>query len=109
MPGNEELPDPSIGAHYGYSCANGPSLKHTPLLVAILLANGLAEFACSRSNMGPGGATGPSVRVVPSGAVVLTGDTLQFVDTVRDASGHVLTGRAVTWTSSNPTVATVSS
>ena len=40
---------------------------------------------------------------------VLVGGTTQATATTRDAGGNVLTGRAITWTSSNTAVATVSS
>ena len=50
-----------------------------------------------------------SVTVSPTSATLETGGTRQFTATMRDASGNVLTGRAVTWTSSASAVATVSS
>jgi uncharacterized protein YjdB len=51
-----------------------------------------------------------SVTLVPTGTQTMrVGATLQVTATPRDASGNALTGRAVNWTSSNPTVATVSS
>lgn len=49
-----------------------------------------------------------SVAVSPNGAGIQVGGTAQFTATPRDASGDALTGRTVTWTSSNPAVATVS-
>ena len=50
-----------------------------------------------------------SVEVSPSSTTVQVGNTVQLTATVRDASGNVLTGRAVTWSSSNTSVATVNS
>src|SRR5205807_2066885 len=50
-----------------------------------------------------------SVVVAPSVANILVGDTVQLTATTRDAAGTVLAGRATTWSSSNPSVATVSS
>lgn len=50
-----------------------------------------------------------SVVVAPSPVTVNEGQTVQLSATMRDASGNVLTGRLVTWTSSNTTAATVSS
>ncbi len=50
-----------------------------------------------------------SVTVSPATASVPAGQTLQLTATLRDASGNILTGRTVTWTSSNTSVATVSS
>ncbi len=50
-----------------------------------------------------------SVVVAPSVANILVGDSVQLTATTQDAAGTVLTGRAITWSSSNPSVATVSS
>src|SRR5205807_1567418 len=50
-----------------------------------------------------------SVLVAPSAANMLVGNTAQFTGTAQDSAGTVLAGRAITWSSSNPSVATVSS
>jgi len=51
-----------------------------------------------------------SVSITPAGSqTVFQGLTLQLAATLRDGSGAILTGRAVSWTTSNPAVATVSS
>ena len=50
-----------------------------------------------------------SVTVSPSSADAYVGQTVQLTATLRDADGSVLTGRVVTWASSDPAVATVSS
>jgi len=49
-----------------------------------------------------------SVVVSPATANVSVGGTTPLSATPKDAAGSVLTGRAVTWTSSNPAIATVS-
>ena len=49
-----------------------------------------------------------SVSVTPATAQVFEGKTAQLTATPRDASGNALSGRTVTWASSNTTVATVS-
>ena len=49
-----------------------------------------------------------SVVVSPASATVVAGQTVQLTATLKDASGTVLTGRSVIWTSSNAGVATVS-
>ena len=49
-----------------------------------------------------------SVTVAPATASVIVGQTVSLTDTTKDASGNVLTGRAVTWTTSNAALATVS-
>jgi uncharacterized protein YjdB len=47
------------------------------------------------------------VIVTPSAATLLPGGTQQLTATPADANGNVLGGRTVTWTTSNPSVATV--
>jgi len=49
-----------------------------------------------------------SVAVSPASASVPVGQTVQLTATPKDASGNALSGRTITWASSNPTVATVS-
>jgi len=49
-----------------------------------------------------------SVGVSPATLSQIPGATQQLVATLKDASGNVLTGRAITWTSGNPAVAAVS-
>jgi len=50
-----------------------------------------------------------TVTVSPASASVPAGQTVQLSATPKDASGNALTGRTITWGSSNNTVATVSS
>src|SRR6266513_2467271 len=56
-------------------------------------------------------ASGPvaSVLVSPATANIRVGQTWQLTATLKDSTGNTLAGRAVTWTSSNAVVATVSS
>jgi len=49
-----------------------------------------------------------SVSVTPVAPSLLTGATVQLSASTRDAAGNVLTGRVVTWASSAPGIATVS-
>ena len=49
-----------------------------------------------------------AVQVTPATATLLVGGTQQLSAAARDAKGAALTGRPVTWSSSNPSVATVS-
>ena len=49
-----------------------------------------------------------SVAVTPAPASVIIGATTQLTATLKDASDNTLTGRAVTWLSSNTALATVS-
>jgi hypothetical protein len=57
----------------------------------------------------PAPAAVASVSVTPLSDTLLPGATAQFAATPRDAAGNPLSGRAVSWTSSNTTVSTVSS
>jgi uncharacterized protein YjdB len=51
-----------------------------------------------------------NVAITPAGAqTVFQGLTLQLAATLRDGSGNILTGRTVSWTTSNSSVASVSS
>src|SRR5919109_1730229 len=50
-----------------------------------------------------------SVSVDPTTASIVVGQTVQLTATPRDANGNTLTGRVVTWASSNAAVASVSS
>jgi uncharacterized protein YjdB len=50
-----------------------------------------------------------SVSVAPATATLQVGGTLQLSAVTRDASNNVLTGRVISWASSNTAVATVSS
>ena len=49
------------------------------------------------------------VEVTPANASILASETVQLSATPRDAQGNALSGRAVTWRSSNTSAATVSS
>ena len=67
----------------------------------------LGVAACGDSTAPP--AVG-SVSVVPNSiGPIAPGATATASADVRDASGQALTGRTVTWSSSSPSVATVSS
>lgn len=48
-----------------------------------------------------------AVTVNPSSASIVTGTTQQLTATTTDSSNNVLTGRTITWSSSDPAVATV--
>ncbi|HYR14646.1 MAG TPA: Ig-like domain-containing protein, partial [Mycobacterium sp.] len=50
-----------------------------------------------------------SVTVTPATASLAVGQTVQLAATPKDSAGTALTGRTVTWTSGNPSVATVNS
>src|SRR5256885_1658148 len=50
-----------------------------------------------------------AVTVTPASVSVLQGQTVQLTATPRDANGNPLTGRVITWQSSNSAIATVNS
>jgi hypothetical protein len=56
----------------------------------------------------PGCTEVAAVEVSPATATILADATTQLSATTRDAAGNVLTGRMITWTSSDPSVVTVS-
>ncbi len=81
---------------------------------AVSLAFVTSVAACGGGGGGDGivGPPGPpaavaSVSTSPSAATVIFGNTTQLSATTKDASGNALSGRAVTWASSDGTVATV--
>jgi len=55
------------------------------------------------------GAAVASVTVSPASASVQAGQTQQLAVTLKDANGNILTGRTVTWSSNNTSVASVNS
>src|SRR5690349_7292709 len=55
------------------------------------------------------GAPVATVTVTPASASVQAGQTVQLTATLKDANGNILTGRVVTWSSNNPSVAGVNS
>jgi len=91
--------------------------------VATVTANGAVSAvgagtaSISAMSEGQSGAASLTVTVVPVASVSVTlgsssltaGQTTQATAVLKDASGNVLTGRAVTWASGNTSVATVSS
>src|SRR5688572_1897252 len=64
---------------------------------------------CERSANGPPADPIPvmSVTVVPPSASIMVGDSVQLAATPRDGTGNPLTGRTVTWISTNGIVASV--
>lgn len=82
--------------------------------VVTAVATGTATItATSEGKSGSSTITVPvavaSVTVAPPTATILVTQTKAFTATTKDAQGNVLTGRVVTWSSSNLAVATVNS
>ena len=76
----------------------------TPLLLGMTLVLGCGLVTTES----PTPVASVTVAAAWPTATVFTGGTVQLTATTRDASGTVLTGRAVTWATNAPAVATVS-
>ncbi|MQA92732.1 MAG: hypothetical protein GEU90_21330 [Gemmatimonas sp.] len=75
-------------------------------------AGNASEVACNRyspPDSGGGSGTVEEVTVAPSTATIALGATSQLTASVLDSLGNILSGKTVTWSSSNTAVATVSS
>src|SRR5690348_2114584 len=72
-----------------------------------IVAAGASKVGTASMNVMPPAVA--SVQLTPSSADILVGDVLQLNATPRDADGNALTGRTITWSSSTPSVAAVSS
>ena len=71
-------------------------------------SGGFNDFAASWTpSPSSAGAGGVVVEVAPATSAVDLGGTQQFSATVRNSAGAVLSNASVTWSSSNPAVATV--
>ncbi len=68
---------------------------------------GALSNVASGSTNAPAVVSVATVTVTPSSVSGSIGQTAQFTATLKDASGNVLTGRTVTWTSSAVSVATI--
>jgi uncharacterized protein YjdB len=73
---------------------------------AALLPLALFIAACGESTAAPSPIT--AIAIVPDSVEVVVNGTAQLRAAMWDAAGRAARDRAVTWTSSNPTVATVS-
>jgi len=80
-----------------------PSALHWPW---VLLSSALAS--CSDGSTGTERVPVSSVAIIAPADTVIAGRSLQLTADARDASGGVLAGRAIEWSSDNPGAATVS-
>lgn len=79
-------------------------MKKSTILLALAV---LSAASCGKSSTGP---TVTSVTVTPSSAALTAlGETQQFSAAAKDGGGNAVSGESVAWTSSDETVATVSS
>jgi uncharacterized protein YjdB len=80
---------------------------HPGLVRGVVLGMALGLASCDGSTTQPNAVA--SVEVSPSGETVIeVGHTVQLTATMKDAAGNVLTGRTVTWSSDDDSIATVS-
>ncbi len=74
----------------------------------LVIALALAYVACQSPGVtGVGSATVASITLTTSAVTILPNQTLTVTAVPHDAAGNALSGRTVSWTSSNPGVATV--
>ena len=89
------------------------TVSNTGLVTALVPGSAIIT-AASEGKSAPSSITVSSVpvaavAVTPTGSQIVVGQTTQLNAEPRDASGQPLVGRAVTWSSSDPNVASVSS
>jgi hypothetical protein len=104
--GTCEFADASIAARNGAVAAG--ALVAGPALAIVRVRDSASEVLDSL--VVPITLTGPSVATVailPPSVTLKVGDRAQLTATLYDLEGNVIDGRAVTWSSSKPTVATV--
>ena len=90
--------------------------RRSPAILLVLTLG--IVLGCSSDPGAPSGQTPPpppgptpvsTVTVTGGQGQILVGEAIQFLATLRDAAGVTLTGRAVTWASSDNTVAAINS
>src|SRR5437867_1850764 len=89
--------------HYGQYKAAGTAPGQYKV-VATGAPSGVSDTATVNVTLAPVAA----LSVAPSSATIVVGATTQLQPTTTDSAGNVLTGRTVTWSSNNGSVATVS-
>ena len=92
---------PSIATVGATGVVTGTSAGIATVRAQVDGASGIASIIVSDAPVA-------SVQVSPGSAQLTVGSSSQFTATALDASGGVITGRPVTWSSSNAAVATVS-
>jgi len=82
-------------------------LRYSRRVGAVLAVPPLLS-ACGSDNTGPGAVPTVTITIEPAQNTLAIGRTVTLTATIRDAEGRVITDRAITWISGNPTVASVS-
>ena len=82
---------------------------HRSPIVGLMLTLGIVLGCSSDPGAPPGPTAAPvaSVTVAPTQGQILVGGTIQYAATLKSSSNATLTGRTVTWASSDNSVATV--
>lgn len=80
---------------------------YLPLLALLCTVAACGGSSPSEPHDPPGGGS-TLVDISPDSAVLVTGDTIRFTAAVQDEGGATVPGATVTWSSSAPSVATVS-
>ena len=75
----------------------------------LFLAAAIVLGGCKGESTGPDDTPVATISLTPENALMSGGATKQLVATLRDANGAAIEGREITWTSSNPDRATVTS
>src|SRR6185503_5963105 len=78
------------------------------LCAAALVAAGVAVSCSQEGGVAPGGPTVASITVTPPSPTMVLGDTGQFKATVFDQDGNELVGRAVEWSTTDPSPDSIS-
>ena len=91
----------------GVATVDGASGLVTAIAAGTTLITATADGVSGSASVGVAPIPVASVAVAPSAGSIAVGATTQATATARDASGIVLTGRPVAWSSSDPAVATV--
>jgi uncharacterized protein YjdB len=97
--------NPAVATVSSSGLVTGVSAGSTPITATSEGASGTAALTVTS----PPPVPVASVRVTPGSASIQVGATVQLSATPEDAQGNPLAGRAITWSSSTPAVATVSS
>jgi uncharacterized protein YjdB len=108
---------PTVGIQWVTTSSSIVKIDSTGLATALTLgsvkiiarAGGKADTASVNVGTTPPPSPVASVTITPGSAAGNVGDAAQFSATVKDSAGNVLTGQAVTWSSSNTAVVTVNS
>ena len=77
-------------------------------VLSVLLVAACSATSTSSINPPPSAPRVATIDVLPSSVAILVGNTVQLADTIRNALGEPFSGTLVTWASSDPAVATVS-